>query len=598
MPMKRPGQPLHPGTPEPDAVDDRSRDPESSDRAFATAEVASAALVIQALVKAERGFSIYLPNNPLHEKFFDDFCHHLDEHLEEFGDLRLDLEFDSIRCRGEVIYTHQDRRENLAFRMHADGIRALIVAERIEGRELRALVEALQQSPAEAGEDDIVTKLWSGDLPHVTYLLAEVPVTNGTPLLPQIGTRAAHEGAIRRFAAELAAAPAAPPQQLHSQQIFSLDEQDLATLQALLDAEQRRTPLEDVAGILEAVLGAETEPAVLEEFLEIASRLCGDLLITGRVDSAVKLIEVFVRVGARPGLPPESAAAIEAARARIITGDVLIGLSRQLAVADAVPRDDLKALVTALGSAAVEPFCHILGDVVVQETRKVLVETLAETGRDSPDRFLSFLADPRWYLVRNTIYILRRIASPEAARAVRRCAGHADRRVRKEVLLYLEETADPEAEPILLAFLADKTAALRVAAARSLARRGSRLAAEHLFALTGTADFAARDLAEREAVWESLGELAPARAFPELQRMLLKRSWFGQGRELDETACAVAGLRRIGTPAAVELLQQAVAVKRGGARDLVVKALRTLAQAPAAGGAKHKRKGDGAADRG
>ena len=38
----------------------------------AKAEAASAALLLQALVKAVRGFVIYLPNNPLHGKFFDD----------------------------------------------------------------------------------------------------------------------------------------------------------------------------------------------------------------------------------------------------------------------------------------------------------------------------------------------------------------------------------------------------------------------------------------------------------------------------------------------------------------------------------------------
>ena len=59
----------------------------AGDRAADKAEVASAALVIQCLIKADRGFSIYLPNNPLHEKFFEDFRQRVDQHLVEFGPL-------------------------------------------------------------------------------------------------------------------------------------------------------------------------------------------------------------------------------------------------------------------------------------------------------------------------------------------------------------------------------------------------------------------------------------------------------------------------------------------------------------------------------
>ena len=60
--------------------------------------------------------------------------------------------------------------------------------------------------------------------------------------------------------------------------------------------------------------------------------------------------------------------------------------------------------------------------------------------------------------------------------------------------------------------------------------------------------------------------------------MLLKRRWFAQAQDLDDTACACAGLRRIGTPEAIEVLQKAAAGKRGESRELVEKALRSLAQ--------------------
>lgn len=124
-------------------VDAHGGEAPAGDRVAGKAEAASAGLVIQALAKADRGFSIYLPNNPLHEKFFAEFCGRTGEHLAEFGTLRLDLTHDTILCGGETIYTNPELRENIAFRMSADGIRALRLEEGIEPFELRTLVEIL-----------------------------------------------------------------------------------------------------------------------------------------------------------------------------------------------------------------------------------------------------------------------------------------------------------------------------------------------------------------------------------------------------------------------------------------------------------------------
>ena len=573
----------------------REEDAERSDRIADKAEAASAGLLVQSLAKADRGFRMYLPNNPLHAKFFDEFRKRTEAHLEEYGSLRLGVTHESLLCRGEPIYTNPELRENLAFRMYADGVRSLTLDEEIEPSELRALVEIVGRSSPDADEDDIVTRLWSAELPHVTYTIAEMPPAGGVAIQPAPAPAAAQEGAIRRYAAAIAAAPPPALEPPLPQQVFNISEEELDALQSLLAAEEQRTPFEDMSFIVEAILSAEEDPATLGEFLEILAHLCGDLVLTGRADQAVALLSVGARAAASPGLPPGHAARIEGARGLVLTPAVLEGLTRLLALADGIDRTSLHALVVALGRHAVGPFTHLLGDVPGKETRKVLIEALAETGRESPELFLPFLLDSRWYLVRNTIYILRRIAGPESSRAILRCASHKDLRVRKEVLLYFEETGDPAGEPVLLGYLGDEVPSMRISATRSLARRGSRAAAERLLALTVSPGFPERGLDERETVWEAVGALAPDRALPALKDLLLKRRWFGQARELEDTACACAGLRRIGTPEAVAILREAAAGKRGEARELVEKALRAVARGRGAGASPALRDADGGA---
>jgi len=54
-------------------------------------EIASASNVIRSLIKAIKAFKIYLPNNPLHKRFFDQLKESMDDHLAEFGDLDLKI---------------------------------------------------------------------------------------------------------------------------------------------------------------------------------------------------------------------------------------------------------------------------------------------------------------------------------------------------------------------------------------------------------------------------------------------------------------------------------------------------------------------------
>jgi hypothetical protein len=138
-------------------------------------------------------------------------------------------------------------------------------------------------------------------------------------------------------------------------------------------------------------------------------------------------------------------------------------------------------------------------------------------------------------------------------------------------------------------------ASRRSAAAREPRRAIVRAAAERLLAAVAAPAFAARSREERETFWEALAALAPAQTLPRLREMLFRRRLFAQAKEIDDTACACAGLRRIGSPEAVALLREAAAAKRGEARELVERTLRALARAR---GAAAPAVGETEADRG
>jgi hypothetical protein len=201
--------------------------------------------------------------------------------------------------------------------------------------------------------------------------------------------------------------------------------------------------------------------------------------------------------------------------------------------------------------------------------RRSLVDGLAEAGRNSPEIFFPFLGDSRWYLVRNTVLILRKIKAPEAGRHLAGVAKHKDPRVRAEVLMYFDELPGEEGSRGLRGFLDDKDQGLRVHAVKALARRGDRSSLVPLEKITLSDEFKDRGLEEREAVYEALGSLDPEKMVPLFGRMLSRRYWFRKGQEWESTACAAAGLRGAGTAEAFEELIRHQSRKKGRPRDIV-----------------------------
>jgi len=563
----------------------------SEDRRQLAEEAVSAALVVQAILKAAKGFALYLPNNPLYERFFDQLVSTLEAHLTRFGALHLDLDQSALRCRSTVIYENSELTDNLVFRMYADGIRSVQFQPGMESHELRAFVEIAAMPSRESDEDDVVTRLWNADLAHLKYVLVEDSFCTD---VGQLGLCTSEgKGASGGFASISAAASRVLADRqagivVHAglkeapADLFALHEEEVQALQAMVKELDTRVPVEDIAAILRAILLVETDEASFDELVGIMVRLCADFLLTDRLEPCLHLQRVITELAFDERVSESHRHCLQEARSSIINEEVLAHLSDFASARKPFPRESLDEFVQMLGPDGVGVACVLLGEAESREARKVLMDTLVAIGASAPEMFFPVLGDSRWYLVRNAVIILRRIGDPKADAAVRDLAAHEDPRVRREVLHYFEEQRESASEELLLRFLEDSHLPLRVASMRSLARRHSSPAREKLLLTIDSRHFQNRDLGEREAICEALAELDPAGMLPRFAAMLQRRFWFRQEREFQETVCAVAGLRRIGTPEAMALMRKALEGRKGRARDILTQALR--GSATSAGG--------------
>ncbi len=274
-------------------------------------------------------------------------------------------------------------------------------------------------------------------------------------------------------AGELAAATASPPR-ISAQQLAQLR---LVFAAEDLDAARDKGPPMEALEELLALPEDSREPVLQPAAAEVAREL-GDAA-TERT-AALTLLELALRFEVGVEELPAILARLETTYRRLLSSGrlrlalvVVDSVQQNATGVDARPtafrrlaerlsgRESLQALVGALPEmleetlALVPELLHHLGPTAVRHLLGVLAETdnrrlrhllmdlLARLGPAVVRDATALLADPRWYVVRNMLLLLRRVGDPGSVPAVRKCADHADLRVRLEAIRNLF-AFDPE----------------------------------------------------------------------------------------------------------------------------------------------------------
>jgi len=538
-------------------------------------ELGSAHAVMQAMVRSAKGLRMYLPNNPVLIRFLEELSAKMAGHIASYGDFKLDVERSALRYRGAELYANPDPKESLAFRIFSDGIRLIVFSEGLEQRELTVFLGIVAFERPSGQDDDIVTQLWERTLPHINYLLEEdhcepepedEPAGEGQP------------GAITALLASLVDAPPSLPRML-PKHLLMLSRDEVSWLRKAKQAELTRNSSDDALQIFSAVLSGVEELELFRDFVEIGAKLAGNMFLAGDVGQALRLVRLLDRLARSPQKSVPQRRLLREAITGILSESTVHVLQETIDSGETVSHEELKELLRIFGLPSLGAICELLGRVEKLKMRKVIVEVLVEIGRDRPEVFAPFLSDPRWYLVRNVVLVLSLLGIPAALEMIVGLISHREQRIRREVLGYLERSADPKAKPYLLKYLRDESSALRIKALQILARERLPFAFKPIQALSAAEDFKGRELAEKLAVYEALGELGAERMIPVFREMLLKKYWFKKGVERENILCAVAGVSRVGGTVAIELLKQSRGQRSPELREIIDQAIAALGSA-------------------
>jgi len=573
--------------------------PSADDAAANAAAARPVAAWLSLLSRTCKTCRLYDAGNPAVVRFREDLYRALCALLEPHDEIELEVSSRELSFAGTVVYRSVSREDNLAGVFHRDGIRRLTLQKGIGADELESLLDLiLQVTGRAAAEEDLVTLLWERQLPHVAVAAAPQagdmdgggdeggggpcpmpwpaagsPANRGAPApagAPWPGARPGPEQPERSDDFELFTREASP-----EGAYAELERVAVAEMERLQDEYQAESARPAVTRALETLadcLSCEITPADRRELAAFVPRVLREALVAGDWPAA------------RDALAMLRACDAEAAIAMLFEGlssESTVGpMRRMVATLDgqgAAGVEAFLALATDIGAPGADWLMRVLAESQEQRTRRPLARALAKIVTPCPERLVRWLADERWYVVRNVVHILGWIGGDRIAGHLETALHHPDARVRREVVATLGTVSPETSRPILLGMLAVEEARLFTLVVQQLTVTSDPVVAQRLQELLRDERFLARGEDERRAVYRGLASQGES-VLGTLEQELDRGGLFARG--LDEHRRSVARcIARIGTPAARAALERGARSFTPGTRKACEQALGALGAA-------------------
>jgi len=212
--------------------------------------------------------------------------------------------------------------------------------------------------------------------------------------------------------------------------------------------------------------------------------------------------------------------------------------------------------VKFLDSTSIMPFMKVLGDLQSIHARKVVIDALIFLGPKDIVTLARGLSDSRWYVVRNIIYILRKIGDKRAVEYLLKTVRHGDIRVKKEVIRALGELGGANVVVALRDCLDDEDIQVRSSALKALGNIGSEASKRIIMDRIGDKRFRDRDFDEKKEYFEVLSRWKDSEVFSFLVKRIRNKSFFLTAKDYEEKSCVAYCFGLIGNRDALPVLNK------------------------------------------
>ncbi len=267
-----------------------------------------------------------------------------------------------------------------------------------------------------------------------------------------------------------------------------------------------------------AVSPAVVQPLVFVRLRDIFTRA----LQANRFAQAIGIIRAVRELAADPGQAERQPVLAEFLE-RLGDAEILAALVAASRQPGGPPFVQVQTLVLALGASAAHGLLEALAAEPDRARRLRLIELAASLGPAIVPETRRLLADPRWYVVRNMVLLLRRVQDRSAMSEILRYADHPDLRVRLEAIRALFAFDSKVPRDLLARTIHHPDPRLAEAAVLLTGQHGITQATDLLVEILLRWDFLGRKRSLRLKALRALADLGDSTVLSRLDRFFRER---------------------------------------------------------------------------
>jgi HEAT repeat protein len=540
-------------------------------------EIREAKDILQTLIKAKKNIRMYPENNPIYRNTLEDTFVRFTNFLDYRDEFKLQIKQNSISYESEELYSSSEKEDNLALFFFKDGLRELTFKKGLLRDELEEFLKIIaREFDREEIDDDIVTLLWEKDFQNIQYVVDEAFLVDideedyETKAEKKVKEQVTDDNDLMR-----AYADGFSDDDRQEISIVPITDRDLQILVKELEKDSSSKIEKLVSILFELVYQSEKQSDVdaTFQFLRNATQFCmryGDIALVNQIMKRTKDIME------EPSIK-ESGKNYFRMLSQYLGNEEITGyLAETLDSSVEIDANVYEEFVGFLDKNAIQPLIRYLAELKTIRARKNVIDALIILGRKDIQMIAKGLDDQRWYLVRNIIYILRKIADKRSTEYLLRTVRHSDIRVRKEGIKALGELGGRDVIQTLRECLDDPDTEVRITAAKAFGTIGSEVAKKIIFDKISNKMFKDKDFDEKKEVYEVLLRWKDQSVFDFLMTTLRKKTLFGRAKNDENRACAAFCLGLLGKKDALPDLRSLTESNNKLLKDFAHAAIRKL----------------------
>ncbi len=526
--------------------------------------------ILRTLTKAIKTLKVYPKDNPIFQKFSAELFENFNTFFESGDELALDVEQYSLLYKGKEVFRSEERTDNVAILLFADGIRQINFHKGITPEEITDFVDILRLAPmtAMSDDDDIVTLLWARNIKNMGYSAVEDTVDDDLIIEETLIQDDAGQTNTRETTISGSSFQWRPESHSSPLAIEPLSPGEIESVKHELSEVDEKSLLSSAVGLFFELLSDEDNSDAFPGIAQSLGKIVDIRMQRKEIAGAIEILEGLDTLYSLRRFP-EQREIINSVTARAGSIENIRILFRESSSSEEIYR-----YLLLLKEDFIPQMVEILGELEDRKQRRLLCEILAELGRQNVNVFAEALGDARWYLVRNIVMILGMIKEPGAVRHIERVLGHSELRVRREAVRALDGIHTEETKKIFLAVLKDSDLTVRIIALKALRRFRDDDLFQTLKEKATREELRLKPFAEKKEMLETLAAVGGERALPLLSDLFRKRGLIEKDEITGLRASAAYGLGVIGTPEALSLLEKETGSRKAIIREACTKALK------------------------